>query len=75
MDNINSLTRSGDILAVIDKLESSLGWWKAMKGNKLGYIPKVGLRSRYWQLFRACCAVDTVFVSYTGYMAGLKISG
>jgi len=34
--------RSGDILAVIDKLESSLGWWKAMKGNRLGYIPKVG---------------------------------
>jgi hypothetical protein len=33
--------RSGDILAVIDKLESSLGWWKAMKGGKLGYIPKV----------------------------------
>ncbi len=26
---------------MIDKLESSLGWWKAMKGGKLGYIPKV----------------------------------
>ena len=33
--------RSGDVLAVIDKLESSLGWWKAMRGNRIGYIPKV----------------------------------
>jgi hypothetical protein len=42
MDLFSSMCcRSGDILAVIDKLESSLGWWKAMKGGKLGYIPKV----------------------------------
>jgi hypothetical protein len=61
--------RSGDILAVIDKLESSLGWWKAMKGGKLGYIPKVisaGLAKDpggffqpsqwfFWVLLFCCC--------------------
>ena len=31
--------KSGDILAVIDTMGDS-GWWKAIKDNKLGYIPK-----------------------------------
>jgi len=33
------LFRSGEILAVIDTMGDS-GWWKAIKDNRIGYIPK-----------------------------------
>ena len=32
--------RTGDRLAVIDKMGDGNGWWKAVKENKIGYIPK-----------------------------------
>jgi len=34
------MLRSGDVLAVIDKMGDSNGWWKAIRENKIGYIPK-----------------------------------
>ena len=36
----NMLTfKSGDVLAVIDTMGDT-GWWKAIKDNRIGYIPK-----------------------------------
>jgi len=32
--------RSGEVLAVIDRMGDSVGWWKAIKDNKIGYIPR-----------------------------------
>ena len=32
--------RSGDLLAVIDTMGGTGGWWKAVKDNRIGYIPK-----------------------------------
>jgi len=32
--------KSGDILAILDRQESTLGWLKAMKRTRIGYIPK-----------------------------------
>jgi len=32
--------RSGDILAIVDRQESSLGWLKAVNKNRIGYIPR-----------------------------------
>jgi len=31
--------KSGEILAVIDTMGDT-GWWKAIKDNRIGYIPK-----------------------------------
>jgi len=36
----NMLTfKSGEVLAVIDTMGDT-GWWKAIKDNRIGYIPK-----------------------------------
>ena len=32
--------RSGEVLAVIDRMGDSVGWWKAIKENRIGYIPR-----------------------------------
>jgi len=32
--------RSGEVLAVIDTMGDTGGWWKAVKDNRIGYIPK-----------------------------------
>jgi hypothetical protein len=32
--------RSGEVLAVIDTMGDMGGWWKAVKDNRIGYIPK-----------------------------------
>jgi len=37
--------RTGDRLAVIDKMGDGNGWWKAVKENKIGYIPKDFVKS------------------------------
>ena len=32
--------RSGEVLAVIDRMGDNVGWWKAIKENRIGYIPR-----------------------------------
>jgi hypothetical protein len=32
--------RAGEVVAVIDRLGEASGWWKAIKDNRIGYIPR-----------------------------------